>query len=137
MPSRNRTELTDSTGASLGVSTVSGSRVLKVDVVQSVGGGGGSGQTQLIDDLGNPIGVFGNSLFVDAGFQPTQREEILSSDDCFAVYAWLDFGTSDERLSTITYTSATINPTLTLVKTFNYTFVSSVYRFDGFLWSIS
>lgn len=38
MPARNRTELNDSTGASLGVSTVSGNKVLKVDVVQSVGG---------------------------------------------------------------------------------------------------
>lgn len=35
MPARHRSELTDSAGNSLGISTVSGSRVLKVDVVSS------------------------------------------------------------------------------------------------------
>jgi hypothetical protein len=63
------------------------------------------------------------------------RKRITEAPNCSGAYSWTDFGTSTERLSTITYTSATY-PGVSVIKTFNYTNVSGTYRLDSVVWSV-
>ena len=69
-------------------------------------------------------------------FVNTIRQQILATKDMVASFTWADFGTSNERVSSISYTSPTI-PGTTVIKTFAYTLVGSDYRLDSITWSVS
>ena len=51
-----------------------------------------------------------------------------NAGDTVKTFAYLDAGTSDERVSTITYTSPVEFPAITVVKTFVYAGTSGGYR---------
>lgn len=63
------------------------------------------------------------------------RLQILASKDRTETYTYADFGTKDERITRIEYTSVTF-PGSTVRRDFNYTIVGSKYRKDSSVWSI-
>jgi flagellin-like hook-associated protein FlgL len=62
------------------------------------------------------------------------RQQILESHDRVANFTYADFGTKNERIAQIQYTSPTFAGK-TVVRTFNYTLVSNQYRRDSEVWS--
>lgn len=63
------------------------------------------------------------------------RLQILASKDRTETYTYADFGTKDERITRVEYTSVTF-PGSTVRRDFNYTAVGSKYRKDSSVWSI-
>lgn len=61
---------------------------------------------------------------------------ILSASDKQKQFSWLDFGTKNERISSIQYTSASVG-SYTLLRFFSYTFTNNNYRLDQEQWSLS
>lgn len=64
------------------------------------------------------------------------HDKILSADDLLETYSWLSFGTKNERLSQLNFTSASVASNKVLRKTFSYTFISGAYRLDTVTWSV-
>lgn len=79
-----------------------------------------------IDDDGNVITTLAS-----------QRSQIMGAKDCVETYTWSSWGTSDARVSTIVYSSATVLPGHTVTKTFAYTLSGGSYRLDTVTWSYS
>jgi len=69
------------------------------------------------------------------GFVYNLRQQILDSHNRVASYTYADFGTKDERVTQINYTSSTF-PGVTVQRVFSYTLVSNKYRRDSETWSI-
>ena len=63
------------------------------------------------------------------------RQRILASEDREQVILYSDFGTKDQRVIQIDYTSATY-PGVTARKVFLYTLVGTKYRLDNINWEI-
>lgn len=63
------------------------------------------------------------------------RLQILAAEDREQVILYADFGTKDQRVTQIDYTSATY-PGVTARKTFLYTMVGTKYRLDNINWEI-
>lgn len=63
------------------------------------------------------------------------RQQVLDSHDRNADFTYADFGTKNERITRIDYTSATF-PGTTIRRDFNYTLVSGNYRRDDEVWSV-
>lgn len=57
-------------------------------------------------------------------------QKIIKASDRTRVFNWADFGTKNERLTSVVYTAPSVGP-YTLTKTFNYTQVGSNYRLDN------
>lgn len=93
----------------------------------SIGGTGTSIITGTVD--GDPSGTA--RVFVN-----NKKQQVLTAHDVVATYTWLDFGTKNERISTIVYTSATFLGD-TITRTFTYSLVSSKYRLDTEVWTSS
>ncbi len=74
--------------------------------------------------------VDGTDTGTERTFVNNYRQQVMSSHDLVPTYVWLDFGNKNERISTITYTSATF-PGVTVVQTYNYTLVGGAYRLDS------
>jgi len=68
-------------------------------------------------------------------FVNNQRLQILAAHDRQQSISYSDFGTKNQRITYIVYTSATF-PGVSAVKTINYTLVSGKYRRDSIDWSI-
>lgn len=68
-------------------------------------------------------------------FVNNQRLQILAAHDREMDITYADFGTKNERITYIIYTSATF-PGISAIKTINYTLVSGKYRRDSINWSI-
>lgn len=62
------------------------------------------------------------------------KEKILAAPDREQVITYADFGTKNQRITAIAYSSALYSGT-TLVKTINYTLVGNSYRRDSIEWS--
>lgn len=62
------------------------------------------------------------------------REKILAAEDREQTITYADFGTKNQRITQIQYTSAIFSGT-TLIKTINYTLVGNSYRRDSIEWS--
>jgi hypothetical protein len=62
-----------------------------------------------------------------------KRQQILDSHDRVANFTYADFGTKDQRITSIEYTSATF-PGVTIKREFTYTLVSGRYRRDSETW---
>lgn len=64
------------------------------------------------------------------------RQQILATHDRQQSITYADFGTKDERITSITYTSPTF-PGHTAIKTMTYTLIGGKYRRDSINWSIT
>lgn len=69
------------------------------------------------------------------GFVNNLKQQILASHDRQADFTYADFGTKDERITQIDYSSPTF-PGFTARRQFVYTLVSGKYRRDDEIWSI-
>jgi hypothetical protein len=69
------------------------------------------------------------------GFVNNLRSQILATQDRDQQITYADFGTKDQRIIEIDYSSPTF-PGITAKKTINYTPVSGKYRRDSIIWSI-
>lgn len=63
------------------------------------------------------------------------RQQILASHNRQAAFTYADFGTKDQRVTQINYTSATF-PSLTIQRTFSYSLVGNRYRRDSETWNV-
>lgn len=99
------------------VDIVSGSVTINADSIQS----------GTVD--GTPTGT-------ERTFVNNRRNQVLSAHDLVASYTWADFGTKNERVTSIVYTSATF-PSHTITRTFSYSLVSGNYRLDSETWTAS
>jgi hypothetical protein len=57
-------------------------------------------------------------------------QQILKASDRQKQFAWLDFGTRNERISEIIYTAQSVGDYI-LTKTFSYSLFANAYRLDG------
>jgi hypothetical protein len=78
----------------------------------------------------------GTKTGVKRGYVNNLRQQILASHDRIQNITYADFGTKDERVTSITYTSPTF-PSATATKTITYTQVGTKYRRDAITWSIT
>lgn len=77
--------------------------------------------------------VDGTSTGTERTFVNNRKNQVLSSHDLAVAYTWLNFGTKDERVSSIVYTSATFVG-VTVTRTFTYSLVGTKYRLDSESW---
>lgn len=68
-------------------------------------------------------------------FVNNRRQQILAAHDRSQAIIYADFGTKDQRVTSIAYTSPTF-PGITALKTITYTLVGNRYRRDNIIWSI-
>lgn len=61
------------------------------------------------------------------------RQQMLKDPLLERAFTWLDFGTKNQRISTIVYTSTNL-PLNTVTRTFSYTLVGTRYRLDTDEW---
>lgn len=78
--------------------------------------------------------VDGTAVGTERTFVNNRKQQVLTAHDLSAAYTWLDFGTKNERVSTIVYTSATFAG-VTITRTFSYTLVGTNYRLDSEAWT--
>lgn len=69
------------------------------------------------------------------GYVNNLRQQILATHDRDQDISYADFGTKDQRITQIDYSSPTI-PGVTARKTIAYTLVGNRYRRDSITWSI-
>lgn len=105
-----------------------GSSPLPVDI-------GGASVTILGDSLTSGT-VDGTPTGTERTFVNNKKNQVLASHDLVAAYTWADFGTKNERVTSIQYTSATF-PGDTITRTFAYTLTSGAYRLDSETWAAS
>lgn len=87
------------------------------------------------DSMQTTGSIDGTSTGQKYGFVNNVRLQILGSHDRQAVFTYADFGTKNERITQIDYTSPTF-PGDTLVRQFSYTLVSGKYRRDDETWTV-
>ncbi len=110
---------------SLGQKTMSGS----VPVVLP------SDQSLTIDEPVKISGSIDGSSGTEYGIVYNRKQQILDSHDRLAAFTYADFGTKNERVTRIDYTSATF-PGNTARVDYSYTLVSGSYRRDSETWTI-
>lgn len=96
----------------------------------------GSASVTVLGDSKISGTVDGTDTGTERTFVNNKKNQVLASHDLSVAYTWLSFGTKDERVSTIIYTSATF-PGDTITRTFNYTLTSGKYRLDSETWTAS
>lgn len=69
------------------------------------------------------------------GFVNNLRQQVLDSHDRNAIFTYADFGTKDQRITRIDYTSTTFSGN-TIRRDFSYTLVGTKYRRDNEIWTI-
>lgn len=69
------------------------------------------------------------------GFVNNLRQQILSAQDRNADFTYADFGTKNQRVTRIDYTSATF-PGFIIRRDFSYTLQGNQYRRDDEVWSV-
>ena len=72
---------------------------------------------------------------IEYGFVNNLRLQILDSHDRVAQFTYADFGTKNQRITKIDYTSATF-PSATIRREFAYTLVGNNYRRDDETWTV-
>lgn len=89
--------------------------------------------------VGEPIKISGTEDGQPNGTEYTyvynQRQQVLASHDREEDYTYADFGTKDQRITRVDYSSSTF-PGITVRRDFNYTLVGTRYRRDSSVWSI-
>lgn len=79
--------------------------------------------------------IDGTSSGTKYGFVNNLKQQILDSHDRQAAFTYTDFGTINQRITQIDYTSATF-PGSTARRVFSYTLVGNSYRRDDEVWTI-
>lgn len=79
--------------------------------------------------------VDGTASGTKYGFVNNIRQQILATDDRESEIEYADFGTKDQRITKISYTSPTF-PGVTLEKQLTYTLVGNRYRRDSINWVV-
>lgn len=64
-----------------------------------------------------------------------KKQQILDSHDRIAAFTYADFGTKNQRITQINYTSGTF-PGTTVQRQFSYTLVGTNYRRDNETWTV-
>jgi len=64
------------------------------------------------------------------------RQQILATHDRIQAITYADFGTKNQRVTIIDYTSPTAFPGITARKALSYSLVGTRYRRDSIIWSI-
>jgi hypothetical protein len=83
-----------------------------------------------------PVGsIDGTKTGTKYGFVNNRRQQILDSHDRVAAFTYSDFGTKNQRVTQIDYTSATF-PGITVRRQFSYSLVGNFYRRDSETWTI-
>ena len=77
--------------------------------------------------------VDGTDTGTERTFVNNRKNQVLAAHDLAVAYTWLNFGTKDERVSSIVYTSATFVG-VTVTRTFAYSLVGTKYRLDSETW---
>lgn len=70
------------------------------------------------------------------GFVNNVKNQILASHDRDQILTYADFGTKNQRITRIDYTSSTF-PSITASKIISYTLIANKYRRDSINWVIS
>ena len=96
----------------------------------AISGGGGGGSSIMIGT------VDGTTIGTQRTIVNNKKQQVLAAHDLVLTYTWLDFGTKQERVSNIIYTSATFLGE-TITRTFAYTLVGNNYRLDTETWTSS
>lgn len=92
-----------------------------------------SGSITILGDSITSGTVDGTSTGTERTFVNNRKNQVLASHDLAVAYTWLDFGTKDERVSSIVYSSATFLG-VTVTRTFTYSLVGTKYRLDSEAW---
>ncbi len=79
--------------------------------------------------------IDGTATGAKYGIVNNLRLQILDSHDRIASFTYADFGTKNQRITQINYTSATFSGT-TVQRTFSYTLVGNNYRRDNEIWTL-
>lgn len=77
----------------------------------------------------------GSVLGTQFVFVNNEKQQVLAAHDREEDYTWADFGTKNERITRVDYTSVTF-PGITVRQDLNYTLVGTKYRLDTIIWSI-
>lgn len=77
--------------------------------------------------------VDGTDTGTERTFVNNRKNQLLAAHDLVVSYTWLNFGTKDERVDSIVYTSATFVG-VTVTRTFAYSLVGTKYRLDSETW---
>jgi hypothetical protein len=72
----------------------------------------------------------GNADDITISFEETIAQQILKASDRNKQFTWLDFGTRNERVSSIVYTAPSVGSYI-LTKTFSYSLSGNAYRLDS------
>ena len=83
--------------------------------------------------IGTDNGLTTGNQFV---FVNNIKNQILDAEDRQQSITYADFGTKNERVTQIDYSSVTISNSVLARKTFNYTLISGKYRLDSINWDI-
>lgn len=80
-----------------------------------------------------------NTVLIDIfdNVEKNIRTKILDAVDRVDTFEYADFGTKNQRITKIIYTSPTSYPGITIERTFNYSLVVNNYRRDSIVWSVS
>jgi len=72
----------------------------------------------------------GNTDGFPVTIEDTIAQQILKASDRTKQFTWLDFGSRNERVSTIVYTAPSVGAYI-LTKTFSYSLSGNAYRLDS------
>jgi len=108
---------------------------LRVDTELTVSAGSAEVEIAAPDNIFTVGSEDGTTTGTQRVFVNNLRQQVLAAHDLIQSFTWLDFGTADERVDKIEFTSASIT-TSTVVQQFSYTLVSGKYRLDSITWSV-
>jgi hypothetical protein len=77
----------------------------------------------------------GLSSGIEYGYVYNQKQQVLASDDREETYTYADFGTKDQRIVRIDYTSNTF-PGIIVRRDFNYVLENNKYKRTDSFWSV-
>ena len=77
----------------------------------------------------------GSTLTTEYGYVYNQKQQVLASHDREETYTYADFGTKNQRIIRVDYTSATF-PGIIVRRDFNYILDNGRYRIVDSVWSI-
>lgn len=93
------------------------------------------GTTSTPDSIITVGSIDGTTTGLKYLFVNNLKQQILTAHNVVETITWTDFGTKNERITQVDYTSTTFTG-FTARKVLNYTLVSSQYRLDTVTWSI-